>query len=68
KRMIEAAGASIRLIAKIERAEAVESFDSILKVADAIMIARGDLGVEVPIQEVPLIQKDIIRRCNRAGK
>jgi pyruvate kinase len=68
KRMIEAAGASIRLIAKIERAEAVENFDSILNVADAIMIARGDLGVEVPIHEVPLIQKDIIRRCNRAGK
>ncbi len=68
QRMIEAAGASIRLIAKIERAEAVEQFDSILKVADAIMIARGDLGVEMPIHEVPLIQKDIIRRCNQAGK
>lgn len=68
QRMIEAAGASIRLIAKIERAEAVEQFDSILKVADGIMIARGDLGVEMPIHEVPLIQKDIIRRCNQAGK
>lgn len=68
QRMIEAAGASIRLIAKIERAEAVEQIDSIIKVADGIMIARGDLGVEMPIHEVPLIQKDIIRRCNRAGK
>jgi pyruvate kinase len=68
QRMIEAAGAKIRLIAKIERAEAVERLDSILKVADAIMIARGDLGVEVPIHRVPLIQKDIIRRCNHAGK
>lgn len=68
QRMIEAAGASIRLIAKIERPEAVECFDSILQVADGIMIARGDLGVEVPIHEVPLIQKDIIRRCNQAGK
>lgn len=68
QRMIEAAGTSIRLIAKIERAEAVEQIDSIIEVADAIMIARGDLGVEMPIHEVPLIQKDIIRRCNRAGK
>ncbi|WP_414541802.1 pyruvate kinase [Nostoc sp. CCY0012] len=68
RRMIEAAGASIRLIAKIERAEAVEGFNSILEVADAIMIARGDLGVEMPIHQVPMIQKDIIRRCNQAGK
>lgn len=68
KRMIEAAGAETRIVAKIERREAVENFDSILEVADAIMVARGDLGVEMPIDQVPLIQKDIIRRCNRAGK
>ncbi|QLE59023.1 pyruvate kinase [Nostoc sp. TCL26-01] len=68
QRMIEAAGATIRVIAKIERPEAVEQIDSIIEVADAIMIARGDLGVEMPIHQVPLIQKDIIRRCNRAGK
>lgn len=68
RRMIEAAGASIRLIAKIERPEAVENFDSILDAADGIMIARGDLGVEMPIHQVPMIQKDIIRRCNHAGK
>lgn len=68
QRMIEAAGAKIRLIAKIERPEAVEQLDEILAAADAIMIARGDLGVEVPIHQVPLIQKDITRRCNHAGK
>ncbi|BAY28015.1 pyruvate kinase [Calothrix sp. NIES-2100] len=68
QRMIEAAGAKIRVIAKIERPEAIKNFDSILAAADAIMIARGDLGVEMPIHEVPHIQKDIIRRCNRAGK
>ncbi|HBL59509.1 MAG TPA: pyruvate kinase [Cyanobacteria bacterium UBA8803] len=68
KRMIEAAGAKTRVIAKIEKREAVESFDAILNIADGIMIARGDLGVETPLNEVPLIQKHIIRRCNEAGK
>lgn len=52
-----------RLIAKIEKPEALESLDAIIREADAIMIARGDLGVEVPMQKVPLIQKDIIWRC-----
>ncbi len=65
---IEAAGADIRVIAKIEKREAVENFEQILQYADGIMIARGDLGVEMPIDEVPLIQKEIIARCNRAGK
>ncbi|MCP2727651.1 pyruvate kinase [Symplocastrum sp. BBK-W-15] len=68
KRMIEAAGANTRVIAKIEKREAVESFEDILNVADGIMIARGDLGVEMPLHEVPMIQKQIIRRCNQAGK
>jgi pyruvate kinase len=50
-------------IAKIERPEAVKQFDKILEVSDAIMIARGDLGMEMPLEELPLIQKDIIKKC-----
>lgn len=56
------------VVAKIELAEAVEKFDEILAVTDAIMVARGDLGVEVEDSQVPLIQKDIIQKCNRIAK
>ncbi|MCX8105019.1 MAG: pyruvate kinase [Ignavibacterium album] len=61
-------GKEIPVIAKIEKKEAVETIDEILKIADGIMIARGDLGVELPPQEVPVLQKSIIRKCNCAGK
>ena len=56
------------LIAKIEKREAVSNFDSILREADGVMVARGDLGIEVPIERVPIIQKEIIRKCNLASK
>jgi pyruvate kinase len=58
----------IPIIAKIERGVAVKSFDSILAVSDGIMVARGDLGVDIPLERIPLVQKEIIHKCNKAGK
>ncbi len=68
KRLIEARGGLIPVIAKIEKPEAVENIDAILQVSDAVMVARGDLGVEVNPELVPLYQKSIIRKANAAGK
>lgn len=64
----ENGGEDIRIIAKIESREGVENIEEILRVADGVMVARGDLGVQLKPQEIPLIQKDLIRRCNRIGK
>ncbi|HWQ62376.1 MAG TPA: pyruvate kinase [Negativicutes bacterium] len=68
RRVIEAAGASLDIIAKIENAEGVDNIDEILKVADGVMVARGDLGVEIPTEEVPVVQKLLIEKCNAVGK
>ena len=56
------------IIAKIEKHEAIENLDAIIDAFDGIMVARGDLGVEVALERIPLLQKDIIRKANRAGK
>jgi pyruvate kinase len=61
-------GTDIPLISKIERRDALTHFDSILQASDAIMVARGDLGVEIPLERVPLVQKELIKKCNQAAK
>lgn len=68
KQRIAAHGKDIRVIAKIEKPEAILHIDDIIKVADGIMVARGDLGVEIPMQKVPLIQKSIVDKCIQAAK
>ncbi len=68
RRAVEEAGGDQHLIAKIESAEAVENLDAILRVADSLMVARGDLGVELPPEEVPLVQKRIIEKAVSHGK
>ncbi len=63
KGIINAREKHARVVAKIEKPEALEEIDEIIRESDALMVARGDLGVEIPMERVPLVQKDIIRRC-----
>ncbi|HEY8909274.1 MAG TPA: pyruvate kinase [Desulfosporosinus sp.] len=68
RRVVEEMGADVHIIAKIESQEGLTNLDAILEVADGIMVARGDLGVEIPVEEVPISQKEMIRKCNLLGK
>ena len=68
KQFAEERGRSIYTVAKIERAEAVQNMDEILNVTDAIMVARGDLGVQIPIEHLPMVQKKLIRKANLLGR
>lgn len=68
RELVEGRGGRAAIVAKIEKREALEHFDEILDATDAVMVARGDLGAEVSVEEVPLRQKEIIRTCNAAGK
>ena len=68
KAYMNSIGCQARVMAKLERAEGVENLDSILQELDGIMVARGDLGVEIPMERVPLVQKEIVRKAGEQGK
>jgi pyruvate kinase len=68
KRIIARSGKDARVIAKVEKPEAIDNIDEIIAATDGVMVARGDLGVEMPLEEVPLLQKMIARKCRAASK
>jgi len=68
RRIVEEMGADVQIIAKIESREGLNNLDDILEIADGLMVARGDLGVEIPVEEVPIRQKEMIHKCNLLGK
>lgn len=68
KHIISSRGKSAKVVAKIEKPEALEDITNIIRETDAIMVARGDLGVEIPMENVPLIQKDLVKKCKIASK
>lgn len=68
QKYIKSKGSFAKVIAKIEKPEAIENMDSIIEATDGIMVARGDLGVEMPSEQVPMIQKTLVRKSNLAGK
>src|SRR6185312_8043174 len=68
KQRIKAANSTARIVAKIEKPEALQEIDAIIEAADAVMVARGDLGVELPLEQVPTIQKMLVRKCIQQSK
>jgi pyruvate kinase len=68
RQLVESHGRKVPLITKLEKPQAIENLDAILDASDGVMVARGDLGVELPAEEVPMIQKTIIRKANHLGK
>lgn len=68
RKLVDQYDPSVRLCAKIETSHAIKELDEILKVSDVIMVARGDLGLQMDLEDVPIMQKEIIAKCNAAGK